>query len=556
MSRKIFVGVITAITVIATLALAIPAFAQGTLPWHFDATFGGFVIDEPVNGSTDVGISEDLAEMDPTYGPLLMNVRNGVAAKWTTTVDGEIVMCVGEVYLNGTLIETKVNCDGKNVEVGPGEIVIKNSVGPTGGFRWTPSAGTGWHTEDTRTTCPPMDGTCWEQQGADWVWTGSTDGSADIHQASMSDVLEWVRSGGVVEINTTVEGQIVGTCHIKVELLDSNGTVTASYVRHDCGLIDTAIKVPAGHLRLSNSTSEAGGWRWSPMFGFGWRASQTAPANYQFVELTPVTAGPAVEPTTEATEEATEEPAAAGTPEAVTATLREQTSDNRLIFDVSSNGEYLLLQEGNEESEQLRETAVNGSVAFTTKPGNTAFQLVGVQVTSSDPNWIECEGAEGWFCFSEAEAAAPAGAAAPAASELTNDAASKGKFPWWIFLVLAGVVGAGFVWWLMNRNRGEETEAAPEPPEPTRTFEETMEDIFGREAREPEPAPEPITPIEPDEDFIVHREPIDVTPEPEEAEEEPVIRFRPIRLRAAPEPEPEPEPEEPEAPAEPAEDEA
>lgn len=89
-------------------------------------------------------------------------------------------------------------------------------------------------------------------------------------------------------------------------------------------------------------------------------------------------------------------PVAAGNP--VNAKLQPVITADTLVFKVSSDGEYLLLQEGNVASEQLKATAVGGEVKFVTKAGNKAFKLVGVEVTSLDPAWTSCT-ADGWFCY-------------------------------------------------------------------------------------------------------------------------------------------------------------
>jgi hypothetical protein len=385
------------IALLAIVAMVFPtsAFAANAAnPWHFDAEFGGFVIDEPQDGSMDVGISEDLAQADPVLGAILMNVRNGVPAKWTMTVDSEIIMCVGEVYLDGKLIASKTNCDGKNVKVGSGEIVIKNSTGPTGGFRDTVTSG-GWHVENPGTSCPPLDGICWDKtDGLDW--TGAADGSADIHQASDYEALQAVREGAVVEIDYSVPGQIVGTCHILIEKLE-DGKVMASFERHDCGQIDTAIKFPAGTYRFSNSTSEQGGWRLTPWFGSGWRADQKVPANYSFVELVPGSVSSPSLDSAPAGSEDSESDEVVPPSDSVKAELV-KVEGSKITFNVTADGVYKLNQEGNLASEQLSATATNGSVTFVMKSGNKSFQLANVPVTSKVNGWSVCPNATDWIC--------------------------------------------------------------------------------------------------------------------------------------------------------------
>lgn len=68
-------------------------------------------------------------------------------------------------------------------------------------------------------------------------------------------------------------------------------------------------------------------------------------------------------------------------------------------FEVSANGEYVLLQEDNIASEQLKATAKNGKVAFQMKPGNKAMRLENIVATSEVANWQPCSGASDWLCL-------------------------------------------------------------------------------------------------------------------------------------------------------------
>lgn len=243
---------------------AAPVAAQDPfLGWHWDAPFAGYVLDGVQDGNNDIQVNET----NPSLGPILLGIRGGAPAKFTTSVPGKIISCMGEILVNGVKVDSKTNCDGRETEVQAGEIVIRKSTGPTGGFRWTPKKDAGWQVGASQ-GCPPQDGICWERQpDGSYKWTGAVDGSADVHQASHPEALAWIRQGGSVTLQTTVPMQVVGTCHVRVTL---NGVLIEE--RHDCGKINTPIKVGPGTLVLDRSTTDQGGWRLSPQEGYGWRA--------------------------------------------------------------------------------------------------------------------------------------------------------------------------------------------------------------------------------------------------------------------------------------------
>lgn len=72
--------------------------------------------------------------------------------------------------------------------------------------------------------------------------------------------------------------------------------------------------------------------------------------------------------------------------------------DNVATFSVSADGEYILLQEGNQPSEHIHSTAVDGIVKFQMKPGNSALKLDNIRITTMPANWRPCEGASDWLC--------------------------------------------------------------------------------------------------------------------------------------------------------------
>ncbi len=234
--------------------------------WHWDAGFGGFVIDEVQNGMIDVHMDDTL--IDSVYGPIIFAVQGGSPTKFHTDVPGEITFCVGKIEFNGNVVAEETNCTGNVVKVDAGEIVVKDTTGPTGGYRWSPQSGFGWK-KSAPQTCPPLDGLCWEQQDSNWVWTGALNGEADIHQAAMSDVLEWIRAGGVVTVTMSVPSQVIDTCNIKVT---HDGKVVED--RQDCAKINEPIMLEPGTIVLSESLGENGGWRLSPEPGHGWRKDE------------------------------------------------------------------------------------------------------------------------------------------------------------------------------------------------------------------------------------------------------------------------------------------
>lgn len=129
-----------------------PAFAQGATCdpsdgvscWKLDynhkvATWVG-----PTDGSADVF----------QKGAVLGLIRSGWTFKvpnWQ--VPGNVEICVGSV--NG---QSKGNCDGTEMSVKPGNIVVTGSTGDSGGFRLKPASGYGYNAGQPETLPSITDG--------------------------------------------------------------------------------------------------------------------------------------------------------------------------------------------------------------------------------------------------------------------------------------------------------------------------------------------------------------------------------------------------------------
>lgn len=82
----------------------------------------------PTDGSKDIHQGTN---------PSITAIRAGYTATFTTTVPGEIIITTGTVDGVAYITETRVHLD-------PGTHIVTNSVGESGGFRWTPDDGYGW----------------------------------------------------------------------------------------------------------------------------------------------------------------------------------------------------------------------------------------------------------------------------------------------------------------------------------------------------------------------------------------------------------------------------
>lgn len=246
---------------------SVPSTNSGDNPeWHYDVEFKGFVIDNPIDGNIDVHMDDTL--LDSIYGPIIMSVQAGAPTKFVSTVPGEVVFCVGEIYLNDVLVVKKSNCDGEVVRLDAGTIIVRETRGPTGGYRWSPQSGFGWRIDEP-TTCPPLDGVCWSKTDYGWDWNGDNTGMADVHQAAAPEVLEHVRAGGTITLTMTVPTQVIDTCFVSVY---QDGNMIGS---HDsCEQMETPILLEPGEFVLVGGGGESGGWRVSPRKGFGWRVDE------------------------------------------------------------------------------------------------------------------------------------------------------------------------------------------------------------------------------------------------------------------------------------------
>jgi len=103
--------------------------------------------------------------------------------------------------------------------------------------------------------CPPDDGTCWnlDQENQVMSWYGAEDGRVDIHQGT-GQILGAIRDGWVAIFETTVPGRIIIT----------TGTINGNPV-------SGPVQVEAGTYEVI-SAGPSGGFRWTPLDGYGWRA--------------------------------------------------------------------------------------------------------------------------------------------------------------------------------------------------------------------------------------------------------------------------------------------
>ena len=292
-----------------TAAAAPAAQAEQTWVYTNEAGFKGFELQETVNGTTDVGVDNDLAKADPMLGPIYDAVQGlGYGMRFNTSVSGKVIFGTGTLSVDGELVETRnlENYEGFPVEAG--EIVyIPNGPSRNNGARWTPDSGEGWREGNTSSDCPPNDGTCLTISGDTVTWTGDISGMADIWQGT-KEALDAVRAGAVMTIKFPNAMQVIQTCDIKIEQLDlDNGSVLNTFERHNCDEMNVAIKLNPGYYRFSESTGDSGGYRIRPWFGIGWMSNETMPADYlyvvfetlaqaiiDFIEATPENDGPVV----------------------------------------------------------------------------------------------------------------------------------------------------------------------------------------------------------------------------------------------------------------------
>jgi hypothetical protein len=146
-ARQLFSKILSVI-VLAALAISIftpvtQANAQGVCDpattvgcWQVDEAKRTITWIGPVDGSADVWQGTDY---------VLTLVRNGFKAIIPNLqVPGELEICVGTVK-DGSGKQTKSNCDSVNFTVSKGTLIITESVGQSGGFRWKPAAGYGYN---------------------------------------------------------------------------------------------------------------------------------------------------------------------------------------------------------------------------------------------------------------------------------------------------------------------------------------------------------------------------------------------------------------------------
>jgi hypothetical protein len=92
------------------------------------------------------------------------------------------------------------------------------------------------------------------------TWMGLTDGTEDIWQPS-GEPLQNIRDGFTAIITTTVPGEIFA-CIL---------TVDGKVVKNSCDGV--LYQISAGTYRITSAGSGAGGFRWCPAIGYGWRVN-------------------------------------------------------------------------------------------------------------------------------------------------------------------------------------------------------------------------------------------------------------------------------------------
>ncbi len=105
-------------------------------------------------------------------------------------------------------------------------------------------------------------GNCWQydEDTRTMTWTGSTDGSEDIWQPE-GEALEKVRNGYVTLITTSVPGEILA-CVLSID---------GKSIKNACDGI--FYELPPGTYRIASASKNAGGFRWCPQVGHGWRVN-------------------------------------------------------------------------------------------------------------------------------------------------------------------------------------------------------------------------------------------------------------------------------------------
>ncbi len=105
-------------------------------------------------------------------------------------------------------------------------------------------------------------GQCWryDDNARTMIWDGLADGTEDIWQPS-GDALQKIRSGYTAIFTTIVPGEIFAC------VLSINGEA----VKNTCDGV--LYQVPPGTYQVTSSGGSAGGFRWCPLGGYGWRVN-------------------------------------------------------------------------------------------------------------------------------------------------------------------------------------------------------------------------------------------------------------------------------------------
>lgn len=108
----------------------------------------------------------------------------------------------------------------------------------------------------------PCYGKCWQfdETAKIMTWIGPTDGSEDIWQPE-GDALTNVRNGYVTVFTTSVPGEMLA-CVLVIE---------GKYVKRACD--GSLYQLPPGTYHVSSPDKTAGGFRWCPEVGYGWRTT-------------------------------------------------------------------------------------------------------------------------------------------------------------------------------------------------------------------------------------------------------------------------------------------
>ncbi len=105
-------------------------------------------------------------------------------------------------------------------------------------------------------------GKAWQYDNAarTMTWVGITDGTEDIWQPG-GEPLQKIRSGYTAIFTTTVLGEILAC------VLSING----ENVKNSCDGV--LYQVAAGTYQITSANNDAGGFRWCPLVGYGWRSN-------------------------------------------------------------------------------------------------------------------------------------------------------------------------------------------------------------------------------------------------------------------------------------------